>query len=359
MLSGLRQISAALGRPAVIIPTDDEAALFVAEHRNELRRCFLAVAPKPDVIRSVSDKAALAATCRRIGVPTPAIACPATIEELSDFLDAARFPVVVKAVDAGQVRTQNVRSTTIAADRDEAWSLWTGLGTGAGSRLIFQEYIADGDDWFFHGFCDERSRLVVGYSGVKVRSYPAYAGPTSYGRWEANDVLTRQVQCLLEAVGYQGVFDLDLRLDRRDGLYKLLDFNPRVGAQFRLFRDEQDVDVLRALHLHLTGRSVPPVKARLGRTYMLETSDPVSLLRYRRDGRATFREWFEEVRAVDEWAWWARDDLRPSVIAATRLMLRRLRRACRARGPKTTGELRARRNGAAACTAPGRVTARS
>ena len=59
------------------------------------------------------------------------------------------------------------------------------------------------------------------------------------------------------AIGFSGIADLDWRLDRRDGRYKLLDFNPRVGAQFRLFETDAGIDVVRALHLDLTGRPVP------------------------------------------------------------------------------------------------------
>src|SRR5262249_30275198 len=61
-----------------------------------------------------------------------------------------------------------------------------------------------------------------------------------------------------EEIGFRGIADLDWRLDLRDGRYKLVDFNPRVGNQFRLFETEAGIDVVRAMHLDLTGRPVPP-----------------------------------------------------------------------------------------------------
>ena len=70
--------------------------------------------------------------------------------------------------------------------------------------------------------------------------------------------------------------DLDYRLDLRDGQYKLLDFNPRVGAQFRLFEDDAGMDVVRALHLDLTGRPVPRGRPIEGRAFMVETGDLLS-----------------------------------------------------------------------------------
>lgn len=58
-------------------------------------------------------------------------------------------------------------------------------------------------------------------------------------------------------VGYRGIFDIDWRLGQRTGRYYLLDFNPRVGAQFRMFEDDAGIDVVRAMHLDLSGRPIP------------------------------------------------------------------------------------------------------
>ena len=124
---------------------------------------------------------------------------------------------------------------------------------------MLQEFIPGGidQDWFFHGYCDAASTCRPAFTGVKERSYPAHAGLTSLGRCEPNAVLSDQVTALLGKLGYRGILDLDLRLDRRDGEYKLLDFNPRLGAQFRLFQTTAGVDVATAAYLDLTGAAIP------------------------------------------------------------------------------------------------------
>jgi predicted ATP-grasp superfamily ATP-dependent carboligase len=327
VLTGLDRIASTIGRPAVIIPTDDEAALFIGQHAGRLQGKFLMLTAPASTIRSVSDKAALAVTCRRFGIGSPKSTVACSTEELDRFLDHARFPLVVKATEAALVRSRGMRSTSIVTDEHQARALVDAVGFESPARLLLQEHIGDGEDWFFHGCCDERSRLLVGYSGVKVRSYPAHAGPTSYGRWEPNEHLTCMVESLMRSVGYRGIFDLDVRYDRRDGQFKLLDFNPRVGAQFRLFEDAQQIDVVRALHLHLTGRRVPEVKPQPGRTFMVETADPASLPRYARERQTGPRRWLDEARHVDEWAWLTPDDPVPAVMAVLRLAARRVAKA--------------------------------
>jgi predicted ATP-grasp superfamily ATP-dependent carboligase len=102
-------------------------------------------------------------------------------------------------------------------------------------------------------------------------------------------VLRRKSEELFEALSYRGIMDLDYRLDKRDGQYKLLDFNPWVGSQFRLFEDAGGIDVVRALHLDLTGRPVPHHPQMDGRAFILENHDLLARWVYRRNGVLTPR----------------------------------------------------------------------
>src|SRR6201999_2180009 len=108
----------------------------------------------------------------------------------------------------------------------------------------------------------------------------------------------------LRRAGYRGVIDLDLRIDPRDGEAKLLDANPRFGAQFRMFRGDRGVDVAVAAHLDLTGRPVPrdpPVPRR----FVVEPYDPVAAVTHLRRGELDIRGWSASLRGIDELAWFA------------------------------------------------------
>jgi D-aspartate ligase len=92
---------------------------------------------------------------------------------------------------------------------------------------------------------------------------------------DTNTALSEWVTELLSRPPYSGIVDLDLRFDTRDGQYKLLDFNPRLGAQFRLFEDTSGVDVVRAAYLDLTGQPIPEGKLVVGRRFLVENCDPI------------------------------------------------------------------------------------
>ena len=52
--------------------------------------------------------------------------------------------------------------------------------------------------------------------------------------------------------------------------YRLLDFNPRLGAQFRVFRDTAGTDVALAAYLDLTDQPIPPGEQVNGRRFLVE-----------------------------------------------------------------------------------------
>jgi predicted ATP-grasp superfamily ATP-dependent carboligase len=206
---------------------------------------------------------------------------------------------------------------------------------------MLQERIAAGEDWFFHGYCDAAAHCVPAFTGVKERSYPASAGLTSLGRSAANPELRAQVITLLARLGYSGLLDLDIRRDARDGRYHLLDFNPRLGAQFRVFRDAAGGDVARAAYLDLTGQRVTEAPQVDGRRFLVENYDPLSALAHWRAGDLTLRAWLASLRGTSELAWFARDDLRPFGLMCARFSWRA---ATRWRGhTKPTTQLSPRR----------------
>jgi D-aspartate ligase len=327
LLAGMSVIAERLQRRAVVIPTDDLSAIFLAEHADVLGRWFQFPRQNAWLARLLADKHELHRLCRRLGVPCPEAIFPASWEEARDFARSSGLPVVAKIPQPWLVpKAARVKSSTIVPTLDDLSDLYRRLGDQAASNLMLQEHIPTGEDWVFHGYCDASSTTLVGFTGIKLRSYPAYAGPTTLGRCVANNELAEHAEALFKAVGYQGIMDLDYRLDLRDGRYKLLDFNPRVGAQFRLFEDDAGIDVVRALHLDLTGRPVLHGRPIEGRAFMVETGDLLSTRGYRRGGALTWRSWLRSLRGVRELAWLARDDLVPLLAVCVRFALRGLER---------------------------------
>jgi predicted ATP-grasp superfamily ATP-dependent carboligase len=174
------------------------------------------------------------------------------------------------------------------------------------------------EDWIVHMYCDSESVCEPAFTGVKLRSWPPRGGPTAHARTAVNEPLTELSRWLCAEIGYRGIGDLDWRFDRRDGRYKLLDFNPRIGAQFRLFETHAGIDVVRALHLDLTGRRIPASRQVQGRRFVVENLYLSALLSP--GERAALAPDLPRSRPKHlELAWFALDDLVPALVMAGRL----------------------------------------
>ncbi|GLZ07203.1 ATP-grasp domain-containing protein [Actinomadura sp. NBRC 104412] len=322
LLEGMGEVAERIGRPAVLLPTDDHAALFVSEHADALEDRFLFARQPPGLVRAVTDKAELHARCRELGLAAPATTVVEREDELAAFAETAGFPVVVKQAAPFLLGDgRRMTSTRIVRDRREL------LRTRIQGRLVLQEHLPSehAEDWLFHGYCDTGSRCLVAFTGRKVRSWPVGAGETAFGRAERNPELEELTRALLQALGYRGPVSMDYRYDRRDGTYKLLDLNPRVGAIFRLFTDEAGVDVVRALHLDLTGRPVPDAVPVDGRVVMVEGYDVRSARSLLKTRDLTLAELSSSWRTISETAWFGRDDLLPPLVALARAAVPRRR----------------------------------
>ncbi|MBV9029883.1 MAG: carboxylate--amine ligase [Pseudonocardiales bacterium] len=329
--AGLGRLAERIGRPAVLIPTDDASAIFLAEHGTDLRRWFLFPDPPSGLPRRLAGKYTLYQRCRELGVPCVAAALPGSLTDAEEFADRLGFPLVAKlATPWRSGRAKGLRSTSVLRSRDELARSWRACADSECGTLMLQDYIPphhqrQAQDYFFHGYCDAQSRCRPGFVGIKERSYPAHAGLTSLGRWVDHPGLHRRATELVARLGFRGIVDLDYRLDPRDGQYKLLDFNPRLGAQFRLFQDNAGVDVVVAAHLDLTGRAVPQGSPHFGRSFLVENYDPIAALAYRHCGLG-LRSWVTSLRRADELAWFARDDLAPFGLMCLRMGWRAMTR---------------------------------
>jgi D-aspartate ligase len=332
MLKRLVEVVERMPQRPLLVCTDDEAAVLVAEGASELDGRAIFPAVPPCLPRQLASKHGLHETCQRFGLPTPATWAVSTGHDLEEVLANVSLPVVVKQTDPwSRLARPVVKSSTVARTSEDvqrllaAFELWP-----EGSDLVVQEYLPDDDseDWFAHGYCTASSDVALIFTGRKLWSWPARAGATAYARTEKNVEIERAIRDLCKRTGYCGIFDTDWRYDRNTGRYLLLDFNPRVGAQFRMFEDDAGVDLVRAMHLDLSGRAVNAGRQVEGERFLVENLGLAARRYYRNDPHPPE---IPGAPARLRLAWFSRDDLRPyftmvvqQASASIRLRLRSL-----------------------------------
>ena len=308
----LLKIGNEIGGPCILVPTWDETAVFVAEHHSELSRVFVYPRQDAELVRSVVSKKQMYLLAKRCGIPTAQITLPRSLADVEQFAQSAKFPIMLKASDGNRLKRRVNRKMVIVNTPRELIDFYREMEDPENPDLMLQEYIParTNADWMFNGYFDANSDCLLGFTGQKLRQTPVYTGMTSLGICRSNSVVIKRTTEWMKQLGYKGILDIGYRYDHRDGEYKVLDVNPRIGATFRLFLGQDNMDVARALYLDMTGQPVPRSICREGRKWMVEL-DFKSCLDYRRDGKLTLRGWWQSLRGIEELGYFRRGDLRP------------------------------------------------
>jgi predicted ATP-grasp superfamily ATP-dependent carboligase len=312
-ITALLEIGRKVGGRPILIPTTDQGAMWVTESATALREVFCFPFQDAALVRLLCDKGRMQELAHQCGVPVAHSVVPSSQEDLRRFLETATFPVMVKATDAQRLRLRTGGTKFLIKTRGELLDLYSRAEDRVAPNLLVQEFIP-GEDWMFNGYFDRNSQCIFGLTGKKIRRFPVSTGVTSLGVCLRNDVVQGATAEFMKAIGYRGILDIGYRYDTRDGKYKVLDVNPRIGCTFRLFTAINEMDVARALYLDMVGRPVCPAPAVEGRKWIVEDFDMFSALRSCCSGDLTFKEWIKSLRGVNEMAWFAFDDPLPFLL---------------------------------------------
>jgi predicted ATP-grasp superfamily ATP-dependent carboligase len=245
-------------------------------------------------------------------IPTPATTYPESPRDADKFLDTVGMPVVMKAADPfvpDRPETKMVHSRQELMDE-----LYRLQAEQEQLNVVLQEYIpGDADSvWMCNGYFGPDPDRAVIFTGKKLRQESA-TGVASLAVCMPNETVANQTRRFMQGVAYRGCVGIGYRYDLRDGLYKVLDVNTRISAVFRLFAGTNEMDVVRACYLQLTGQDLPATALEPGRKWMLE-DDLVGAFAAIRSSELSIGEWVRSVRGVRELNWFAADDPVPAVV---------------------------------------------
>ena len=186
--------------------------------------------PPTDVMERCTSKAELAAAAVDAGLSTPDTVLCGTRAEAHAAAARFGFPVMCKPRRTVFVENDEVRhlASAVVPNRE---ALEAGLDE-AGLPCLVQRR-ETGSVVSFAGVVAESALLAVAFSRY-LRTWPPEAGPVSFSTsLTPTPGLTDAVTQLVERLGWQGIFELEM-IDRGDGEYAVIDFNPRIYGSLAL-----------------------------------------------------------------------------------------------------------------------------
>ncbi|MBP6524566.1 MAG: carboxylate--amine ligase [Dermatophilaceae bacterium] len=235
---------AALGReatPVILLANTDGYSRLFAAHRAELDAFYRISLVDVATLDQISDKGRFAEACTEIGIPTP-------ITHIEDFSGAGEpgwapspmtipFPVVAKAaassvhelVDYPGKKKVNFIQTPAELD-----DLWTRLkDAGFRDRFIVQELVPGDDTWMrsVTAYRDHRGSVTLMCTAqvlLEEHTPSALGNPCAMITTPFPEAMAH-ARSLLDHLDYRGFANFDAKVDPRDGSFRFLEVNPRIG----------------------------------------------------------------------------------------------------------------------------------
>lgn len=216
-------------QPDVTLSVGDISAQIISENKPEILKWTKVTVPDLEIFNRGVDKASVMSYCMDNQIP-----CPKTffVEEknLKNNVKEMLFPVMVKPRRGlgaiGLHRFETAEEVLAHYERLEAMH----------GDLLIQEFIPQNGGMQFQAeaFLDVDSKMMVCMVIEKPRFFPVTGGTSTANVTIDRRDIQESVRRLLEGIQWTGAADVDLILDPRDNVPKILEINPRVTAGIKI-----------------------------------------------------------------------------------------------------------------------------
>jgi predicted ATP-grasp superfamily ATP-dependent carboligase len=231
------ELAGRMGARPVLIPSADQFVTAIADHAQTLKDHFIF---RP---ASMATQALLATKKRQYevadlnGMTVPKTSFVENIDQLRSFAAAAEFPCLMKPVHfrewerfpAGHaLLNQKIALADSAAELEAIYRDVEGLTPA----VVVQEIIEGPDDAkYVYLSCYGREGKRLGHCLLReLRTTPINFGSASVVEPVSDAEMEAFCDGFFRSIGYDGLCELELKRDSRDGRVKLIEANPRYSV---------------------------------------------------------------------------------------------------------------------------------
>ncbi len=225
------------GKKLVLLACGDWYVRMIVEHKAELARDFVIPYIDLDLLDRLVLKDVFYDICREIGVAIP----ETYVYDCSNPPDVLElpfgFPVVAKPASSAAYHYAEFpgkKKVFVLKTREELDEVLGNLASSSyKDKFLIQEFIP-GDDTnmrILTCYCDEDSKvrfMAFGQTLLEEKTDFGIGNPAAIITRVNLDVMN-EARRLLEAVGYTGFANFDIKYDPRDGGFKFFEINTRLG----------------------------------------------------------------------------------------------------------------------------------
>ena len=224
------------GKTLLLVPCGDNYIKLLVRNQEALRPLYRFECISEELLMKLSIKESFYEVCTEHGFAFPQTTT-CTAQNYKKVQLPFDFPVVIKpsnSVAYWNCHFPHKKKVFVAQDKAEFDAILDAIyGSSYQDHLIIQEFIPGDDSGMrvMNCFCGKDGKVKLSARGHPLLEEHSPEGIGSYAAiiGDNDPALARQMKQFLEAIGYVGFANFDMKYDPRDGKYKLFEMNLRQG----------------------------------------------------------------------------------------------------------------------------------
>ena len=235
-LQFMRELSKELGGAPILIPSSDRYVSAIAQNRVELSKNFC-LCNGIEVQGLLADKLSQYKLALENGMPMSRTGFVSCLEDLEEFAKTADYPCVIKPRHFREWERLNNnhpllnQKVAVCNSRSELIDSYKSV-LDVTANVIAQEVIQgpDTNKRVYLAYYDRNGERIAHAMFRELRCVPFGFGPATVSEPFVDEDADQVCDSFLRNIGYQGICEIEIKRDSRDGEAKLIEANPRLSG---------------------------------------------------------------------------------------------------------------------------------
>ena len=295
-----------------LIPSNDHIVENLSHNKERLASYFKTIVPTPDILNNIINKRNLLTVALQCRTPFPATCYPESLDLAKSF----NFPVLLKGnYGLSFYKETHSKAIQVNSMKELCPILSNLLDKVKPEQVMIQELIPfDAANKVVSFTCfAEVGEIKTYWMGEKIREHPIKYGTATMSRSLYLPQVLENAIPLVSALRYTGVCEIEFMRDPRDGVYKLIEINPRTWLWVGLAK-ACGIDYAYLIYAYLNNLTVDyPMEYTVNVKWINWITDFVfgikSIVRH----HITLKNYLKSLRGRKVNAIWNRTDVMPGI----------------------------------------------
>lgn len=291
----------------LLMPTNDAHVEVLSKNKAELSKYFKVSTVDIEVLNYFFNKRNTYKLAEKLQIEIPQTWMPDDWNEL-DNMDLV-YPCIIKPAVMHTFYSKTKKKVFVCNKKQELEENYRkAIQIIPKEEIIVQDIIpGSSENQYSACFMFDGEKALVSLVARRVRQHPPdFGNATTYAETVENLVILADAKKILKAVNFIGVCEVEFKYDKRDGLYKFLEVNPRTW-KWHSIAEKSESPILMSLYNYVYNKKIIECNEYKNATFRHLATDIPTMLKMKVLGVK-----YPKIKKNTKYAVWDSKDIAPA-----------------------------------------------